>query len=106
MKALKELNVKKVAAAIEADAGKALPGLREALAEAKAGRAGRAHTPEQVVARRRGRPAGSVAAFSKEPVKLRLDPDVLAALRATGDGWQTRINEMLRASLTLAGRLG
>jgi uncharacterized protein (DUF4415 family) len=106
MKALKELNVKKVAAAIEADAGQALPGLREALAEAKAGRAGRVHTPQQVVARRRGRPAGSVAAVSKEPVKLRLDPDVLAALRATGDGWQTRINEMLRASLTLAGRLG
>jgi len=106
MKALKELNVMKVAAAIEADAGQALPGLRKALAEAKAGRAGRVHTPEQVVARRRGRPAGSVAAVSKEPVKLRLDPDVLAALRATGDGWQTRINEMLRASLTLAGRLG
>ena len=55
MKALKELNVKKVAAAIEADAGQALPGLREALAEAKAGRAGRVHTPEQVVARRRSR---------------------------------------------------
>ena len=55
MKALKDLNVKKVAAAIEADAGQALPGLREALAEAKAGRAGRVHTPEQVVARRRGR---------------------------------------------------
>lgn len=106
MKALKELNVKKVAAAIEADAGQALPGLREALAEAKAGRAGRVHTPEQVVARRRGRPVGSVAAVSKEPVKLRLDPDVLAALRATGDGWQTRINDMLRASLSLAGRLG
>jgi uncharacterized protein (DUF4415 family) len=105
MKALKELNVKKVAAAIEADAGQTLPGLREALAEAKAGRAGRVHTPEQVVARRRGRPAGSVAAVSKEPVKLRLDPDVLAALRATGEGWQTRINEMLRASLSLAGRL-
>ena len=32
--------------------------------------------------------------------------DVLAALRATGDGWQTRINDMLRASLSLAGRLG
>ena len=96
MKALKELNVKKVAAAIEADAGQALPGLREALAEAKAGRAGRVHTPEQVVARRRGRPAGSVAAVSKEPVKLRLDPDVLAALRATGDGWQTRMDAALK----------
>ncbi len=59
-----------------------------------------------VVERRRGRPAGSVATVTKEPVKLRLDPDVLAALRATGDGWQTLINDMLRASLLLAGRLG
>ena len=106
MRDLKKLSVEKVAAAIEADAGQALPGLRQALAEAKAGRAGRVHTPEQVVARRRGRPVGSVAAVSKEPVKLRLDPDVVAALRATGDGWQTRINDMLRASLSLAGRLG
>jgi uncharacterized protein (DUF4415 family) len=51
---------------------------------------------------RRGRPK---AAATKEPVKLRLDPDVLAALRASGDGWQTRVNDMLRASLALAGRL-
>jgi len=29
----------------------------------------------------------------------------LAALRASGDGWQTRINDTLRASLRLAGRL-
>ena len=43
--------------------------------------------------------------MTKEPVKLRLDPDVLAALRATGEGWQTRINDMLRASLALGGRL-
>ena len=50
----------------------------------------------------RGRPK---AATTKEPVKLRLDADVLTALRATGDGWQTRINEMLRASLHLAGRV-
>ena len=51
----------------------------------------------------RGRPR---AAATKEPVKLRLDADVLAALRATGDGWQTRINDALRASLVLAGKLG
>nr|WP_242478396.1 BrnA antitoxin family protein [Rubrivivax gelatinosus] len=75
------------------------------MAEAKAGKVARTHSPEQIAARRRGRPSGSVAAVTKEPVKLRLDPDVLAALRATGDGWQTRINDMLRASLALAGRL-
>jgi hypothetical protein len=33
------------------------------------------------------------------PVKLRLDDDVVAALRATGPGWQTRINDMLKARI-------
>jgi uncharacterized protein (DUF4415 family) len=50
----------------------------------------------------RGRPKASM---TKEPVKLRLDADVLAALRASGEGWQTRINDTLRASLKLAGRV-
>jgi uncharacterized protein (DUF4415 family) len=63
-------------------------------------------TPQEGVAAmrvaRRGRPK---AAVTKEPVKLRLDADVLAALRSSGDGWQTRINDMLRASLHLAGRV-
>lgn len=43
MKTLKSINVSKVAAAIEADAGQALPGLRESLAEAKAGKVGKVH---------------------------------------------------------------
>lgn len=50
----------------------------------------------------RGRPR---SATKKEPVKIRLDADVVAALRESGEGWQTRINDTLRASLTLAGRL-
>ena len=50
----------------------------------------------------RGRPK---SVSPKEPVKLRLDADVLAALRASGEGWQTRINDALRASLKLAGQL-
>ena len=45
------------------------------------------------------------AATTKEPVKLRLDADVLAALRASGEGWQTRIDDTLRAALSLAGRV-
>jgi uncharacterized protein (DUF4415 family) len=53
----------------------------------------------------RGRPVGSVQSRTKEPVKIRLDADVLAALRASGDGWQTRINDSLRAALVLAGKL-
>lgn len=51
---------------------------------------------------RRGRPK---AVATKEAVKLRLDADLLAALRAMGDGWQTRINDILRASMLLAGRV-
>ncbi len=51
---------------------------------------------------RRSRPKATV---TKEAVKLPPNADVLAALRATGDGWQTRINDTLRASLHLAGRV-
>ncbi|TAL78495.1 MAG: hypothetical protein EPN76_05525 [Burkholderiaceae bacterium] len=105
MKTLNKLDVNKVAAAVEADAGRPLPGLRESLAEAKAGKYAKVHTPEQIVARRRGRPLGSRQATRKEAVKIRLDADVLAALRASGDGWQTRINDTLRASLALSGKV-
>jgi len=48
---------------------------------------------------------GSTQTVTKEAVKIRLDADVLAALRASGDGWQTRINSTLRASLVLGGKL-
>lgn len=58
--------------------------------------------PASLQTKLRGRPKAIV---TKEAVKLRLDADVLAALRASGDGWQTRINDTLRASLHLAGRV-
>lgn len=80
-------------------------GLLESLEQAKRGEFAAVHTPEQIIARRRGRPVGSVQEVTKEPVKIRLDADLLAALRATGDGWQTRINDTLRASMILAGKL-
>lgn len=47
---------------------------------------------------RPGRPKGSGA---KQPVSLRLDKDVLAHFRATGPGWQSRINEALRKAAGL-----
>lgn len=56
-------------------------------------------TPEELQAglaaarSKRGRPAGS---GTKEQVAIRFDRDVLAALRATGPGWQTRVNEAMR----------
>ena len=36
---------------------------------------------------------------TKERVSIRLSPDVVAAFRATGEGWQTRIDEALKAYL-------
>ena len=46
---------------------------------------------------RRGRPPGS----TKTQVSLRLDKDVLAAFRAQGPGWQSRMNEALRKAAGL-----
>ncbi|MBN9478186.1 MAG: BrnA antitoxin family protein [Burkholderiales bacterium] len=42
--------------------------------------------------KRRGRPTGS----SKSATTIRLDEEVLAAFRATGRGWQTRMNNALK----------
>ncbi len=47
---------------------------------------------------RRGRPP---LPSPKQAVKLRLDADVLAAYRKTGNGWQTRINADLRKARKL-----
>ena len=44
----------------------------------------------------RGRPK---LAFPKEGVKIRLDAEVVSALRASGKGWQTAINDLLRSRL-------
>ena len=43
--------------------------------------------------RRPGRPK---AEHPKVPVTMRVDADVLAAIKASGSGWQTRVNEVLR----------
>ena len=47
---------------------------------------------------RRGRPK---SAAPKSAVSLRIDPDVLAYYRATGPGWQSRINAALRKAAKL-----
>ena len=96
---MKGLDLEKVAKAIEADAGESLPGLRESLAEAKAGKFAAVHTPEQIAARKRGRPAGTVKADAKVSTTLRVDPDVLEAFKASGKGWQTRVNDVLREAV-------
>ncbi len=40
-----------------------------------------------------GRPTADV---TKQPVSIRLSPDVLAYFKSTGKGWQTRIDAVLR----------
>ena len=45
------------------------------------------------IKRGRGRPA---VAVKRPTLNMRVDPDVLEAFKATGQGWQTRINAALR----------
>lgn len=49
--------------------------------------------PATLQAKLRGRPK---AAVTKERITIRLSPDVLAQFRATGDGWQTRMDAALQ----------
>jgi uncharacterized protein (DUF4415 family) len=43
--------------------------------------------------RRPGRPIGS---GTKRQITLRLDADLIDTFKASGDGWQTRINAVMR----------
>jgi uncharacterized protein (DUF4415 family) len=46
--------------------------------------------------RRPGRPAAAVV---RPMLSIRVDPDIAAALRASGKGWQTRVNALLRQAV-------
>ncbi|KQV32294.1 hypothetical protein ASC97_01480 [Rhizobium sp. Root1203] len=50
------------------------------------------------IRRSRGRPA---VEMPKRQISLRLDPDVIDAFKATGKGWQGRINDALRKAAKL-----
>ncbi|RGE46138.1 hypothetical protein DZC30_05050 [Comamonas testosteroni] len=45
---------------------------------------------------RRGRPA---VANPKAPITTRIDADVLSAIKESGKGWQTRVNDVLREAV-------
>lgn len=45
---------------------------------------------------RRAGVRGPQKAPVKQPTTIRFDADVLAALKATGKGWQTRVNDAMR----------
>ena len=49
--------------------------------------------PASLQTKLRGRPK---AAVTKERITIRLSPEVVSTFRATGDGWQTRIDVALR----------
>lgn len=68
-------------------------------AELKTARRLHAVAPDLVKAIKqgRGRPAGR----TKETVHISLDAEVVASLRKSGKGWQTRLNDMLRATMGL-----
>jgi uncharacterized protein (DUF4415 family) len=54
---------------------------------------------EKLASRKRRGPQRSP---TKQLVSLRISPDVLAALRATGPGWQARADEGLRKMFVVA----
>ncbi|WP_440534638.1 BrnA antitoxin family protein [Variovorax sp. YR566] len=70
--------------------------LLSSIGEAKRDEHAAVHTPAQIEARKRGRPAGSTRADAKVSTTIRLDAAVLEALKAAGPGWQTRAKDALR----------
>jgi uncharacterized protein (DUF4415 family) len=69
--------------------------LLRSIEQAKRGEFAAVHTPEQIMARRGGRPIGSVQAVTKIPTTLRMDAPALIRWRASGKGWQTRAAALL-----------
>lgn len=67
----------------ERPATKIIEGLKEVLAIAKG----------------EAEPAAVHVRVPKKQITLRLDVDIIAKFKATGDGWQARINEALRKAM-------
>ena len=71
--------------------------LLESIAQMKRGEVGRSHPPVMIAGyKTRGRPVGSVKAEAKQAVTVRYSPEVLARFRASGKGWQARMNDALK----------
>lgn len=58
------------------------------------------HALAALTKRKPGRPAGATSS-NKTQVALRVDNDVLDRYRASGAGWQSRMNEDLRKAVGL-----
>ena len=61
---------------------------------------------EAAVGDRVVRPGRPPLPFRKRLVSLRLDPEVIDGFKATGRGWQSRMNRALRAHLGLVDDSG
>ena len=70
--------------------------LLRSIDQAKHGEFAAIHTPEKIKARRVGRPVGSVKSAPKISTTIRLSPEVIERFRASGDGWQTRVDAALK----------
>jgi uncharacterized protein (DUF4415 family) len=69
----------------------------QSIGQAKRAEFARVHTTAHITAyKTRGRPLGTTKDDSKQAVTVRYSPDVLEAFRATGVGWQARMNEALK----------
>lgn len=55
----------------------------------------------QAEQKKRGRGPGRPKGRTKKPVSISLDQDLLEKLRKSGAGWQTRVNDLLRAAMGL-----
>jgi uncharacterized protein (DUF4415 family) len=57
--------------------------------------------PPEVIAQFKNKGGRPRIENPKEAVKLRIDADVLTKFRESGPGWQTRINGILRAAVSV-----
>jgi uncharacterized protein (DUF4415 family) len=71
------------------------------VAELRTARPARQALPKKFMAaykRKRGRPPGR----NKAVISLSVDKELAATLRASGAGWQTRVNELLKAAVGIS----
>ena len=78
-------------------AEKMIQGLNEAIATVTA----ELPTIKKARPERKKPTAGPAAARSKRAISIRLDEDVIDQFKRSGNGWQSRINEVLRKSAKL-----
>jgi len=62
------------------------------------------HVTDAEDAARRNRPGRPRVEVPRPTLNMRIDADILERLRATGRGWQTRVNALLREAVQ-AGRV-